>query len=399
MENPEYRFAARMQQARPSFIREILKAATRSDMISFAGGLPAPELFDVDGLRAAANEALDRDPAGSLQYSATEGHAGLRARLAELMGTRGARLTPDDLIVTTGSQQGIDLVSRVFLEAGDTVVVERPTYLAALQIFNLYGVRFRCIEVDRDGADVDDLERAIVETRPKLVYLVATFANPSGATLSLERRRRVLELAAEHNVVVVEDDPYSELRFAGDPVPPLVALAPQVPGSAARCVYLSSLSKIVSPGLRVAWMVAPPAVRPKVVIAKQASDLHTSSFAQQVAHRYLGSGRLAERVPVIRERYRERGRAMAAALERHMPPGTLSFNAPDGGMFLWARMSAGVDTARVVERAVRNGVVFVPGAPFYAERAEPNTLRLSFATPTPEQIEEGVRRLAEVVVD
>lgn len=399
MENPDYRFAARMQQARPSFVREILKAASRTDMISFAGGLPAPELFDVAGLRAAANEALDRDPVGSLQYSATEGHAGLRARLSELMAARGAPVAPEDLIVTTGSQQGIDIASRVFLDPGDTVVVERPTYLAALQIFNLYGVRLRCVEVDRDGLDVDGLERAIVESRPKLVYLVATFANPSGATLSLDRRRRVLEIAAEHRVIVVEDDPYSELRFAGETLPPLIGLAPRVPGSAAHCVYLSSLSKIVSPGLRVAWMALPPGVRPKATIAKQASDLHTSSFTQAIAYRYLGSGRLADHVPRIRERYRERAHAMTAALERHLPAGTVSFDAPDGGMFLWARLSPGVDTARVVERAVENGVVFVPGAPFYAERPEANTLRLSFATPTPDQIDEGVRRLAEVVVD
>ncbi|HWG83941.1 MAG TPA: PLP-dependent aminotransferase family protein [Deinococcales bacterium] len=400
MDQPNYPLAARMLSAKGSTIREMLKTAGRKDMISFAGGLPAPDLFDLEGIRAATDEALTRDPVGALQYSATEGHAGLRAQVAgNVMASRGVRCEPDDLLITSGAQQGIDLIGKVMLDPGDLVVLERPSYLAAIQIFGMYQARFRTVDVDADGLDVDELERVIREEKPKLIYLVATFANPSGATLSLERRRRVLQLAAEHGVLVVEDDPYSELRFSGEAIPPLVALADDVPGSREWCVYLSSLSKIVSPGLRVAWMLLPPGLRPSCVIAKQGSDLHTSSFAQHVAYRYLSSNRLPERLPIIRDAYGARGEAMMAALAECMPPGTVQFASPAGGMFLWARLAEGVDTVKVVQRAMQEGVIFVPGVSFYAEKPQGNYMRLSFATPTPSEIQEGVRRLARVIVD
>lgn len=396
--------AARMHNVKPSFVREVLKAAGRKDLISFAGGLPAPELFDVEGLRQAALSALEQDPTGALQYGATEGHAGLRAELATLMAGRGAEVNPKQLIVTTGSQQGIDLLARTLLDPGDVVLLEQPSYLAAIQVFELAQAHMRGVASDGQGVRPDDLERQILDLlergkRPKLIYLVATFANPSGATLSRERRIQVLRLAAKHKIVVVEDDPYSELRFRGEPVTPLIGLTGEVPGSAELTCYLSTLSKVISPGLRVGWMALPDWLRDQVTVVKQASDLHASTFTQHVAYRYLQSGRLERHIPKIRAAYQERGEAMMASLARQLP-GVLEFDSPEGGMFLWARMAPGVDTMQLVKKAVDAGVIYVPGVPFFADPAgNGHFLRLSFVTSGPEVIEEGVRRLASVMMD
>ena len=396
--------AARMRNVKPSFVREVLKAAGRKDLISFAGGLPAPELFDVEGLRQATLTALEQDPTGALQYGATEGHAGLRAELAKLMAGRGAGVDPGQLIVTTGSQQGIDLLARTLLDPGDVVLLEQPSYLAAIQVFELAQAHMRGVASDGEGLRPDDLERQILSLaaegkRPKLIYLVATFANPSGATLGRERRLAVLRLAAQHNIVVVEDDPYSELRFRGEPVTPMIGLTDEVPGSAELTCYLSTLSKVVSPGLRVGWMALPAWLRDQVTIVKQASDLHASTFTQHVAYRYLQSGRLEQHIPKIRAAYQERGEAMMASLARQLP-GVLTFDSPEGGMFLWAKMAPGVDTMQLVKKAVEAGVIYVPGVPFFADAAgNGHFLRLSFVTSGPEIIEEGVRRLASVMMD
>ncbi|AFZ68335.1 PLP-dependent aminotransferase family protein [Deinococcus peraridilitoris] len=396
--------AARVRTVKPSFVREVLKAAGRKDLISFAGGLPAPELFDVEGMRQATLEALEKDPVGALQYGATEGHAGLRGEIAKLMAERGAHISPDQLVITTGSQQGIDLIARTLLDPGDVVLLEQPSYLAAIQVFELAQAEMRGIGSDGEGVLPDDLERQILALKaegraPKLIYLVATFANPSGATLSRERRVRVLELAAQHGIVVIEDDPYSELRFHGESVAPMVGLAQEVEGAENLSVYLSTLSKVVAPGLRVGWMVLPAWLQQKLVIIKQASDLHASTFAQHVGYRYLQSGRMEQHVPKIREAYGQRAQHMMATLERLLPR-VLQFRAPEGGMFLWASMASGVDTMQLVPRAVDAGVIYVPGAPFFANpEGHAHHLRLSFSNSTPEQIEEGVRRLASVVMD
>jgi 2-aminoadipate transaminase len=281
------------------------------------------------------------------------------------------------------------------------VIVERPSYLAALQTFSLAEARFETIDGDEQGARIDQLEAALARAkaagRPaKLVYLVANFANPSGATLSRERRIQLARTAAAHRVFVVEDDPYGELRSFGEAVPPLVALAADVPGAPAWCGYLSTLSKILAPGLRIGWLVLPPRLHEQVVICKQGMDLHTSTLTQEIAARYLASGRLGARIPTIRSAYRERNEALAAALERHLQ-GRIRYNRPDGGMFLWARLTDELDTMQVLQAAIDEGMIFVPGAPFYAAAPDHATLRLSFATPTPAALDEGAQRLARAI--
>jgi 2-aminoadipate transaminase len=392
----DYPVAQRMRTTTSSAIRDLLQLATRPGMISFAGGLPAAELFDVEGMRAATEAVMREEPRQALQYGVTDGQMVLRSELARLTGSRGAHVEPEQVVVTTGSQQGIDLVARVMLDAGDTVVVERPSYLAAIQAFGLAQARFATVPVDNHGIDVNALANLLEHERPKFIYVIANFANPSGATLTRERRIKLLELAVRHRVFVLEDDPYGELRVRGKAVPPLIALAEHVPGARAWCGYLSTLSKIVAPGFRLGWLVLPESLHHYVTIAKQGLDLHTSTFAQLIAARYLASNRLEERWPVIRSTYRERNEAMTAALDHYLA-GALSYNAPDGGMFLWARMTEGTDTQGLLVRAIEENVIFVPGAPFFAQAPEHDTLRISFATCNPERIVEGVQRLARAL--
>jgi 2-aminoadipate transaminase len=395
-------FATRMNGARANFLREILKTALRPGMISFAGGVPAPELFDVEGLQQATERLYNEQAKLALQYSASDGLPVLREHLAALMKSRGTEVDASQMLITTGSQQGIDLVAKVLLDAGDIVLLERPTYMAALQTMSMYEAEFRGVESDEHGLIPESLEDvlnacALEGRKAKLLYLVATFANPSGVTLPLERRQRVLEIAVKHQLLIVEDDPYSELRFSGAHVPSIMSLA----DAEARqwCVYMSSLSKIVSPGLRVAWLIAPDWLYPKLVMGKQSADLHTSTFAQVVAQNYLELGRLPAHLDKIRASYFERGQTMLKALEREFPKGVLHVNVPEGGMFLWGDLAAGVDTMSMVQRSIDNGVIYVPGGPFFCDSPRPNSLRLSFSTPTCEEIEEGVRRLAQVMVD
>ncbi len=285
-------------------------------------------------------------------------------------------------------------MARVLLDAGDLVCVERPSYLAAIQTFALSEARFIGVNVDEQGMKVDELETLLTQHKPKFIYTVATFANPSGATLTLERRKRLLELAVKHQVFVIEDDPYGELRSRGTALPPLIALAKEVPGAEMWCGYLSTLSKILAPGFRIGWTILPAALRNLAEIAKQGMDLHTSTFTQAVAARYLDSGRLAERLPSIRASYKERNEALTDALHRHLS-GALSYQQPDGGMFLWATWTdAKIDSTALLKYALPEKMIFVPGEHFYAESPVQNTIRLSFATPTCEQIDEGIRRMA-----
>jgi 2-aminoadipate transaminase len=391
--NIDYPVAQRMRTTTSSAIRDLLQMATRPGMISFAGGLPAAELFDVEGMQAAAEWVMQQEPRSAMQYGVTDGQMSLRRELARLTASRGAHVEAEQIVVTTGSQQGIDLVARVMLDAGDTVFVERPSYLAAIQAFGLAQARFTTVPVDACGMDVNALAAQLEHERPKFIYVIANFANPSGATLSKERRIKLLELAVKHQVFVLEDDPYGELRVRGKSLPPLIALAEHVPGARAWCGYLSTLSKIVSPGFRIGWLVLPEALHHYVTIAKQGLDLHTSTFTQAIAARYLASDRLEERWPEIRSCYRERNEAMAEALDHHLA-GALEYNRPEGGMFLWARVKEDIDTQELLLRAIEENVIFVPGAPFFAQAPEHDTLRLSFATCSPERIVEGVQRLA-----
>jgi len=398
-----YPIASRMRGVSSSAIRDLLKHATEPGMISLAGGLPAPDLFDLEGLAKASADVMRELPIAALQYGVTAGQPDLRKALAAVTAGRmnvaggGHSIDPADIVVTTGSQQGIDLIARVFLDKGDLVCLERPSYLAAIQTFALSEAKFIGVGVDEHGMRVDELEALLIEHKPKLIYTVATFANPSGATMALERRRKLLELAVKHRVFVLEDDPYGELRSRGTPLPPLVALARDIPGAHAWCGYLSTLSKILAPGFRIGWLALPPVLHNLVEIAKQGLDLHTSTFTQAVAARYLESGRLQERLPAIRASYKARNEALAQALQRHLG-GALSYVQPDGGMFLWARWTdPAMNSTALLDFAIPEKMIFVPGEHFYADTPERDTIRLSFATPTPDQIDEGIRRLAVAV--
>ena len=395
------RFADRLDNVETSAIRELFKLLGKPGIISFAGGFPDSALFDVEGMRASVDAALRTDPGAALQYGATEGFQPLREQLAAFMAAKGAQsVAAEDLIVTTGSQQALDLLGKTLISPGDTVIVEGPTFLATIQCFRLYGARLVSAPIDGQGVRTDELERLIVEHRPKFIYLIPTFGNPSGAMLSLDRRRRVLELAARYDTVVVEDDPYGDLYFDAPPPPSLLQLSAEVPGSRERLVHCGSLSKILSPGLRVGWMVAPAELLAKATMCKQFSDAHTSTFAQATAAQYLAAGRLPAALSAVRRVYAERAVSMGEALRREIGA-AVSFVPPAGGLFVWARLTGadgrGTDAAALARRAIDEGVAFVPGAPFYCADPDQATFRLSFATVGKERIEEGVRRLARAL--
>jgi 2-aminoadipate transaminase len=385
--------AARVAGVTSSLVRELLALTERPGVISFAGGLPAAELFDVDGLRAAFDRVLGSAEARrALQYGTTEGHAPLRALLAARLSGRGLPTVADDLLVTTGSQQGLALVSTALLDPGAVVLVEEPTYLAALQCFGLAGARLVTVPGDEDGIDPVALEEIARRVNPKLLYLVSNFANPTGRTLSEPRRAAVASLAASLGFWVVEDDPYGELRYRGSALLP-VAARPEV---ADRAIYLGSFSKIGAPGLRLGWLRSPRTARGALSVMKQAGDLHTSAIDQAAAASYLASADLDGHIASLRAAYSLRRDAMLEALAEAMPPGT-TWSRPDGGMFVWARLPGAVDTAALLPRALEVDVAFVPGASFFAGAPDPATMRLSFTTHTPEEITEGIGRLGRVV--
>lgn len=394
------RFADRLDKVETSAIRELFKLLGKPGIISFAGGFPDVALVDVDGIRAATLAALEQEPAGAMQYGATEGYAPLREQLASFMQAKGAAVAADQLVVTTGSQQALDLLGKTLISPGDKVIVEGPTFLATIQCFRLYGAELVSAPVDGDGVDVDRLEQLIVEHRPKFVYLIPTFGNPSGATLTLERRRRVLELAAQYQTLIVEDDPYGDLYFDAPPPSSLLALSESVPGSRDCLVHCGSLSKTLSAGLRLGWMIAPPELLAKAVMCKQFSDANSSTFAQATAAQYLKSGRMDANLKRARAVYAERAQALCEGLRAELGD-AIEFVAPQGGLFVWARLTGArgqvADGNEFSRRAIEQGVAFVPGAPFYCEQPDPATLRLSFATSDVEKIREGVSRLARAL--
>jgi 2-aminoadipate transaminase len=390
-------FADRLNNVETSAIRELFKLLGKPGIISFAGGFPDPAMFDVEGIREAVNTALTQEAGATLQYGATEGYNPLREQLAMFMAAKGCTdVAPDNLIVTTGSQQGLDLIGKTLISPGDKVIVEGPTFLATIQCFRLYGAQLISAPVDAHGVQTDALEALIAEHKPKFVYLIPTFGNPTGALLNLERRKKVLELAVRYQTLVVEDDPYGDLYFNAAPPPSLLALSATVPGSRDWLVHCGSLSKVLSPGLRVGWMIAPPELLAKATMCKQFSDAHTSTFAQATAAQYLKAGRMPATLAHVRSVYAERALAMGNALRASLGD-AIDFVQPQGGLFVWARLTGAggkvKDGAELAKRAIDQGVAFVPGAPFYASNPDASTLRLSFATADVTKIEEGVGRL------
>ena len=391
-------FADRLQNVETSAIRELFKLLGKPGIISFAGGFPDSALFDVDGIRAASQQALQETPGAVLQYGATEGYQPLREQLAAFMTSKGAAdVAPENLIVTTGSQQALDLLGKTLINPGDKVIVEGPTFLATIQCFRLYGAELISAPIDGEGVDTEVLEKLIAEHQPKFVYLIPTFGNPSGALLGLARRKKVLELAVKYQTLVVEDDPYGDLYFGDAPPPSLLALSATVPGSREWLVHCGSLSKVLSPGLRVGWMVAPAALLANATMCKQFSDAHTSTFAQATAAYYLQSGRMPTTLARVRAVYAERAQAMGDALREQLGD-AVDFVPPQGGLFVWARLTGAggklADGNVFAKRAIAQGVAFVPGTPFFCAQPDHATLRLSFATADVEKIREGVARLA-----
>jgi 2-aminoadipate transaminase len=393
-------FASRLNNVETSAIRELFKLLGKPGIISFAGGFPDPAMFDVAGIREASNAALTLDPGAALQYGATEGYGPLREELARFMGTKGMTVGASELIVTTGSQQALDLLGKTMISSGDKVIVEGPTFLATIQCFRLYGAELISAPCDGHGVKTDELEKLIAEHKPKFVYLIPTFGNPSGALLSLERRKKVLEMAVKYNTLMVEDDPYGDLYFNEPPPPSLLALSSGVPGSRDLIAYCGSLSKVLSPGLRVGWMAAQPELLAKATMCKQFSDAHTSTFAQATAAHYLKAGRMPSTLDNVRTVYAERAKAMGESLSRELGE-AVQFTQPEGGLFFWARLTGTggkiSDAGEFAKRAIDQGVAFVPGAPFYAANPDKASFRLSFATADVGKIQEGVARLARAL--
>ncbi|MDY4325675.1 PLP-dependent aminotransferase family protein [Pectobacterium brasiliense] len=385
--------AHRIAQLKSSAIRELLKHSKMENIISLAGGIPSDALFDFEGLSQATQLAITEQPKTAFQYGLTEGSSVLRDRIAELCAVRGVRTRGDDIVVTAGSQQALDLIMRAMVDPGDVFVVERPTYLAALQTLELAQAQVMSVSSDADGMVVDELEELLTKQRIKGVYIVPNFGNPSGVTLSYERRLKLIQLAERYGFVIIEDDPYGELRFTEERNPTLFQLAQEQLGSTEYVLYTSTFSKVLAPGLRLGWAILPDWLLHKVAIIKQAADLHASALSQTVAECYLGLGRLDTQIEKIRHAYKHKGELLAQLVEKELGD-VITFNQPKGGMFLWAKFRQDdFNTTEWLKKTLDQGVVFVPGEFFFPDNIDYSTLRLSFATATDEQMHEAVARL------
>ncbi|MFU8891087.1 MAG: PLP-dependent aminotransferase family protein [Anaerosomatales bacterium] len=388
------RYARRMAQVRSSAVRDLFAAASRPDMISFAGGMPEVSRVPAEAAATAAYEAVMHEGSCALQYGSSEGRPALRAQIVELMAEIGVRVPADDIVVTAGAQQGLDLLAKVFLDPGDVIITEGPTYVGALQAFSAYEPEVVCVPMDDGGMRVDLLEAELARLGPrgaKFIYTIPNFQNPAGVTLRPDRRRRLLELAREYDIPVIEDDPYGRLRFEGGHVKPLRALDDEV-------IYLGTFSKIFAPGLRLGWMTAPGPILAKVLLAKQAADLCGSAFAQVTAERYFAGTRWRRVLQGLTSTYAERRNAMLAALEEYFPA-EVRWTRPEGGFFVWVEMPSFIDAGVLLAEAVEHGVTFVPGSAFYPDGRGRNCMRLAFCYAEPEAITEGIRRLSEVIED
>lgn len=384
--------AHRIAQLKSSAIRELLKHSKMDNIISLAGGIPSDALFDFAGLSQATQLAITEQSKTAFQYGLTEGSGVLRERIADLCALRGVKTQAEDIVVTAGSQQALDLIMRSMIDPGDVFVVERPTYLAALQTLELAQAQVMSVASDEHGMVVDELEELLQKQRIKGVYIVPNFGNPSGVTLSYERRKQLIALAARYGFVIIEDDPYGELRFTEERNPTLFQLAREQLGSTDYVLYTSTFSKVLAPGLRLGWAILPQWLLHKVAIIKQAADLHASTLSQTVTECYLGLGRLEAQIEKIRYAYKHKGELLARLVEQELGD-VITFNQPKGGMFLWAKFRHEFNTTEWLKQTLNQGVVFVPGEFFFSDRPDYSTLRLSFATATDEQMHEAVARL------
>lgn len=398
------RYAQRTKNVHSSAIRELLKIVQNPEIISFAGGLPAPDVFPVERFREACSKVLEKNAKTALQYGATEGYEPLREMIARHTSRYGVKAKPEHVLITSGSQQALDLIGKLLINPGDRVLVEAPTYLGALQAFNVYGAEYLCVPSDNDGLRTDLLEEPL-RSGPKFMYVLPNFQNPGGTTLAEGRRHELVLLAERFGIPIIEDDPYGQLRYEGEHLTPLVVLDRENLRrdrgySIGNVIYLSTFSKTLSPGLRLGWIVAPPEVIVKLVQLKQGADLHTSTFGQMVAYEVAKDGFLNEHIKVIRRVYGERRDVMLQALEEYFPP-EVSWTRPLGGLFLWVTLPAGMDSHLLFEAALKENVAFVPGDSFYSGNGFASEglrhFRLNFSNAQPEQIREGVRRLSVAI--
>lgn len=384
-------FADRMNNVHKSFIREILKVTEEPEIISFAGGLPNPKSFPVAEIEEAVCKVLQTNGDEILQYSTSEGYLPLREYIAERYSKNGLKVNADEILITNGSQQGIDLVSKVFLNKGDKVLVENPTYLAAIQSFGLFEPEFKAVPLLDDGADIEALKKIFNENKIKMFYSVTNFQNPTGITYSKEKRQQVAEILKNENTIFVEDNPYGEIRFLGEDIPPVKSYLN-------NSVLFGSFSKIVSPGIRLGWIVANEEIMEKILIAKQASDLHSNYFTQRVVYQYLIDNDVDKHIEKIKKMYRDQRNLMVSMIEKHFLEG-VKYTKPEGGMFLWVTLPEGLSSMDLFDIAIKENVAFVPGKAFFTDGSGDNTLRLNFSNSNEEKIEEGIKRLGNAIYE
>lgn len=401
----KHRYAQRTEQMHHSAIRTLLKLTQHSDIISFAGGLPAPELFPTEAILTATERVMFRQSAEALQYGTTEGYLPLRRYICDMIRQYGIAAQPDNILITSGAQQAIDLIGMLLINPGDTILTETPTYVGALQAWRAYQANFVTVPVDEDGLDVSRLEHAL-SSGAKFMYILPNFQNPSGVTLSRERRLQLIDAADHYGIPIIEDDPYGSLRYEGEHLPPLIVLdnarlnrrLQSDDFSFGNVIYLSTFSKTLAPSLRLGWMVAPRAVIEKAVAAKQGMDLHTSMLTQMIAYDVVKDGYLRRHVHNLRQAYRERRDTMIDAMSEFFPS-EVTWTEPQGGLFLWVTLPPQVDSRDMLKDALEKGVAFVPGNAFDPANAQCNTFRLNFSNSTPEKIVEGIEKLGGVLDD
>lgn len=390
----KYKFSAAVPEGTVDTVGNILKVAASPDVISFAGGLPAPELFPVEELKDATDQVYETSAESALQYTNSEGFRPLREILAKRMQIRGVNCDADNIAITTGSQQSIDLITKMLVNRGDTIIVEKPTYMSALDVFNTYGANLVGVEMDEQGMKMDALE-ATLQAHPeaKFIYTVPTFQNPTGRTMPIERRKKMMELVNQYDINVIEDDPYGQLRFAGEAVRALKSF-----DTDGRVFYLSTFSKTLTPGLRTGWVVADQDFIKQFTIIKQSADLHSDNVAQQVIAKFLTNFNIDDHIAKIRKVYREREGLMMECIQKYFPEG-VQYSHPEGGLFIWVEVPGDVNTQALFEQSIKNNVAFVPGEPFYPEEVVPGTFRLNFSNMQPAKIEEGIQRLGKTLAE
>lgn len=384
----QWQFAQRAQNLQSSFIREILKITQRPEIISFAGGLPSPATFPVERMKAAYDKVLSENGKVALQYGPTDGYKPLREWIANSLSTDGATIVPEQIQMVSGSQQALDLLGKVLVDEGSRVLVETPSYLGALQAFSVYGPEFKSVVTDEDGIVPSSLD-AVAEGA-RLLYALPNFQNPTGRSLSFERRRELVDTCARLGVPLVEDDPYGSLNYKGTPMPKMVTMNPE------GVIYMGSFSKVLTPGIRLGYVCAPLALARRLELAKQATDLHTAQLTQMVVHEVIKDGFLDEHIPTIRKLYGDQCQTMLDAMAEHFPAG-VSWTRPEGGMFIWVTLPKHIDAMKLLDKSLEQLVAFVPGAPFYANDPATNTLRLSFVTVPPARIQEGIAILGKLI--